>query len=108
MVHLQYADFFNEAEAATESPVVRNEQSADNLYLTVRGENVDLVVYGITDATETVAENWLILRVIDMKTFEMANGITAPGQYGIPLGAVGRVKIANNGGAVTCFGTFGN
>ena len=108
MERLQYADFFKESDA-TESEIVNNEMNADELFLTVRSnDTVDLTVKGLTDDTEDVSENWLTMRVMDMQTFEMADSIEATGQYGIALGAVGRIKIENSGGQVTVFGIFGN
>lgn len=108
MTHLQYADFFKDSDAA-ESAVVINELNANDLFLTVRSsDTVDLTVKGLTDDTEDVSENWLTMRVMDMQTFEMADSIEATGQYGIALGAVGRIKIENSGGQVTVFGIFGN
>ena len=108
MTHLQYADFFKDSDAA-ESAVIINELNADELYLTVRSsDTVDLTVKGLTDDTEDVSENWLTMRVMNMQTFEMADSIEATGQYGLPLGAVGRIKIENSGGQVTVFGIFGN
>ena len=108
MTHLQYADFFADSDAA-ESAVIKNELNANDLFLTVRSsDSVDLTVYGLTDDTEDVAENWLTMRVMNMQTYEMADSIDAAGQWGVPLGAAGRVKIANGGGTVTVFGIFGN
>ena len=108
MERLQYADFFKESDA-TESEIVNNEMNADELFLTVRSnDTVDLTVKGLTDDTEDVSENWLTMRVMDMQTFEMADSIEATGQYGIALGAVGRIRIENSGGQVTVFGIFGN
>lgn len=104
---LQHTYFFDES-SASESDVVRNELNANDLFLTVRGSGVNLTVYGLTDDTEDTAANWLTLRVINMSNFQMEDSITAAGQYGVPLGAVSRVKIGNSGSTVTVFGIFGN